>query len=310
MDLREKVLGALYGHLVGDALGLPYEFCEAGDIPRESEWDGYGRHGQPSGTWSDDGALMLCHVASLLDRGGFDPADTAVKFVRWLYQGYMAVGGNVFDVGTTTRFSIDRLHDGVPPLEAGPADEGSNGNGSLMRILPVSLWTLPMAQAEQVTTAHSASRLTHGHERSQVCCAFHSLYVTELLRQGVAGAWGRALEAARHLYTGMGPDGERFSAELRVLETHEVKPGGMYVVDTLLSAIQTLEASEDYASAAWGAVRLGGDTDTTAAVTGGLAGFAFGTKSIPVEWKWSLRMEPEHHELLDRFADAVCRAIG
>ena len=63
MLLPERLSGGVYGHLVGDALGVPYEFVPAGHID-DVTWRGGGAHGQPPGTWSDDGALMLALLDS------------------------------------------------------------------------------------------------------------------------------------------------------------------------------------------------------------------------------------------------------
>jgi len=94
----------------------------------------------PPGTWSDDGAQALCLLQSLLICQQLSSRDFALRLLLWLQRGHLAVDGIVFDVGIQTRAALDRLNHGVPAESAGPARERDNGNGSLMRVLPLALW--------------------------------------------------------------------------------------------------------------------------------------------------------------------------
>jgi len=132
MLLPERLSGSIYGHLVGDALGVPYEFTPAERIG-EVEWRGHGTYDQPAGTWSDDGALMLALLDSLLSVG-FDPVDQGRRALAWWNEGLYAPGGRVFDIGTTTSASLGRINSGMSAERAGGTD--TLGNGSLMRIVP------------------------------------------------------------------------------------------------------------------------------------------------------------------------------
>lgn len=196
----DAIRGALYGHLCGDALGVPYEFLAPEDVPAEIAWRGGGAHNQPAGTFSDDGALMLAAAASFLDCARFDADDFGRRCVAWLDDGYMACGGSAFDVGRTTRRAIDRLRAGCPAEQAGALDPAQAGNGALMRILPVALWTSADPLEIQIEIASRASRVTHGASASRVTCAAYALLVRGLLRDRTPGdalqhAWA-ALDAA------------------------------------------------------------------------------------------------------------------
>jgi ADP-ribosylglycohydrolase len=136
MELSERLAGGVWGHLVGDALGVPYEFLEPEEIG-EVVWAKVGTHGQPAGTWSDDGGLMLALLDSLLNKG-FDLQDQGRRALAWL-EGPDYKPGLRFDVGNTTRESLMRLKSGVEASLAGGDRERHLGNGSLMRILPVAL---------------------------------------------------------------------------------------------------------------------------------------------------------------------------
>ena len=173
MLLPERLTGAVYGHLVGDALGVPYEFQPAERIG-EVEWRGHGTYDQPPGTWSDDGALMLALLDSLLTVG-FDTADQARRALEWQETGAYAAGGEVFDIGSATSAALARLRDGTAPEQAGAVD--ALGNGSLMRVIPVPLVFRATGDEELVTLAARASRVTHGSAEAQIACALYALIV-------------------------------------------------------------------------------------------------------------------------------------
>src|SRR5688572_6496532 len=159
--MTDVARAAVYGHLVGDAIGVPYEFI-APDPNRVVELRNHGTHNQPPGTWSDDGALMLALLDSLLTVG-FDTEDQARRALAWADEGRYAVGGVVFDVGNTTSAALARLRSGIAAVDAGLTGERDQGNGSLMRILPIALVDVPDDDVELVRRAHHASRVTHGH---------------------------------------------------------------------------------------------------------------------------------------------------
>src|SRR6185369_4688183 len=133
LKLKERIEGGLLGLLIGDALGVPYEFHPPNEIPPLAQIEfvppvGFNRaHSSVApGTWSDDGAQALVLLASLLDCGKFDADDFGRGLVEWYDTGYMAVDGFVFDIGIQTGQAIRRLRTGVPALEAGHTDEQAN----------------------------------------------------------------------------------------------------------------------------------------------------------------------------------------
>ncbi len=182
LSLTERVLGGLWGAVVGDALGVPVEFQSREQLRQNPLQDmrGYGTYHQPAGTWSDDSSLMLCTVEGLAD--GFDTGRLGMLFTRWLDQAHWAPWQEVFDVGGTTLMAINRLSQGVEPEQAGLIDENSNGNGSLMRILPVALRYFDLPVEELLDHAHRASALTHRHVRGQMACGVYCTMVSALLQ--------------------------------------------------------------------------------------------------------------------------------
>ncbi len=309
----DRVEGGLLGLLIGDALGVPYEFHPASQIPPQAQIEyappaGFNRsYTVPPGTWSDDGALALCLLASLLGCGRFDAADLGRRFVAWYEQGYMAVDANVFDVGVQTAQAIRALMRGAAPLQAGSTAERALGNGSLMRALPLALWSVGDDDI-LVADAMAQSRLTHGHLRAQICCALYCLWARRVL-QNHAQPWAEAVATLRSMW----PDA---SAERAELEFH-IRPdddtpgdGGGYVVATLRSARWAVESTGDYASAVRAAISLGNDTDTTACVAGGVAGLRYGAHSIPQRWRSDLRGQNLLAPLLDRLRARVGEQSG
>lgn len=283
----DRLAGGVWGHLVGDALGVPYEFKSARDIG-EVAWGHKGTHRQPPGTWSDDGALTLAMLDSLLSVG-FDPADQGQRFLRWSYGGAYAPGPP-FDIGTTTSIALERLDSGVRAEEAGGGSVEDNGNGSLMRILPIALVGREVPPAELLTMAMRSSAITHGHGRAKVACAAYSLLAQGLLK-GQSPV--RALEAALAQVRASLP--ADLHPELEILETYPVRSGAGYVLDCFWSAYESLKSSDSYRETVTRAIKFGNDTDTTAAVAGGLAGIYWGVGGIPAEWLRGMR----GHEIVD-----------
>lgn len=292
MNKTNRLKGGLYGLLIGDALGVPYEFHPPSAIPALELIDmmppGRFRRSHASvkpGTWSDDGALALCLLDSLIEKDGLDLANLANKVLAWGSGGYMAVDGHVFDMGNQTRRALENLKNGVSPGTAGPSDERSNGNGSLMRALPLALWHRGTDE-DLVALAHGQSLLTHGHVHSQVCCALYVLVARQLLDgQTMNDAWDRAEDDLVAQYRG-----SPYAMALEfVLSMKLNEPQGSgYVVDSLWSAKAACREST-YAGVVKAAVALGNDTDTTACIAGGLAGIHFGFDAIPLRWMDVLR---------------------
>lgn len=298
---NDRLSGGLIGLLVGDAVGVPYEFHNAGDIPplAEIELDppaGFPRAhgGTPTGTWSDDGAQALCLLASLQHCDGFDPRDFANRLINWFDHGYMAVDGRVFDVGVQTARAIERLKRGIDPLEAGGADQYSQGNGSLMRVLPLVLWHRG-SDAELVQIAHAQSRVTHGHPVVLACCALYCLWARRLL-EGAKDGWDDAVAALRSVYGDDAGMLEVLDGQVRP-EAERVPRGSGYVIDSLVSARHALAAGP-YEAVVKTAISLGQDTDTTACIAGGLAGIRDGLDAIPRRWTDRLRSRQEADGLL------------
>lgn len=290
-------IGGLVGLLVGDALGVGYEFHPPESLPPRDQIEmdrpvGIRRShaGVPPGTWSDDGAQALCLLASLLDCGRLSLTDFGDRLLQWLDDGYMAVDGDVFDCGIQTAEALGYLRDGVSPHESGGTSERDNGNGSLMRVLPLALWHTGSNEA-LVRDAHLQSTPTHAHPRSLVACAYYCLVARGYLCQ-LPDTWSWA-DRMEEIYQDWPGERER-KALLRELDVLRTFPktdqprGTGYVLDTIWSARQALQ-EESFEDVVRTAILFGHDTDTTAAFAGGLAGIRFGLGAIPIRWLEQLR---------------------
>jgi ADP-ribosylglycohydrolase len=309
INLEDKIKGGIIGLLVGDALGVPYEFHESQEIPffDEIEFEPpqnfrRAHAGVPIGTWSDDGAQALCLLSSLLECGKFDADDFAAKLVAWYREDYMAVD-EVFDIGIQTQRAILNLRKGDAPLEAGLKEERNNGNGSLMRVLPLAL-RHQGSDEELIADAFDQSAVTHGHLRSRICCALYCLWARRIL-QNIENPWENAVETFKKTF----PDG---SEEITEFETgifpanaeYEIRGSG-YVVDSLRAAVFLNDKYDDYEKIVKAAIALGEDTDTTACIAGGIAGLRFGIENIPERWRENLRGKEIYEPLLKKLISNI-----
>ena len=291
-ELPERIEGALWGLLIGDALGVPYEFHHAASIPPPEQIEfeppaGFPRSHRevPPGTWSDDGAQALCLLASLLYRGELDIEDLMRRVTNWYELGYLSADGQVFDIGIQTSSALMAYRSGTPAAESGPRTERDNGNGALMRVLPLALWHTG-SDEELIRDARRQSVITHGHVRSQLCCALYCLWARRILEQR-DDPWRSAVETLDAVLV---PGSEEHDELHRVIRPNDDIPfsGSGYVVDSLHSVKAVMNAGS-YEAVVKAAIRLGNDTDTTAAIAGGIAGLRDGAGAIPPRWREQLR---------------------
>jgi ADP-ribosyl-[dinitrogen reductase] hydrolase len=310
MKYADRMLGGLWGAVVGDALGVPVEFSSLADRRRDpvKEMRGFGTWNQPAGTWSDDSSLLLASAESLLE--GFDAQRMGESFVSWFHGGEWRPHGKVFDIGGATQRAIDQIHFGTPATLAGGTSESSNGNGSLMRILPVALAVASTPADNVIHAAEVASGITHGHAWSRMACAYYALLIRRLCH---GEDKYRAVEATsaefqtHYRQTPWAEHVDKFSllwADVFVTLNAEHISASGFVIDTLTASVWCLLRETTYPNTVLQAVNLGGDTDTTACVTGGLAGVLYGSESVPDTWKSALARHQDLDELFQQFTAA------
>lgn len=288
--------GGILGVCVGDALGLPVQFASRKDRKKKPVTDmiGYGVFNLPPGSWSDDSSLTLCLVDAIIQVYPTQKdqllKQVAANFCRWYTEGYWTPYQRAYDIGGATRKAVERLRKGVSPKESGGTSEYSNGNGSLMRILPLAFCSNLLSFTDLIELTHSVSAITHGHLRSQIACGIYISIAIQLLNQkSPKEAYQTGIEAVKSIYSQY-PYASELSHYSRVMEGNldqlsedKINASG-YVVDALEASLWSWLTTDTYADAVLKAVNLGEDTDTTAAITGGLAGIQCGVEAIPSHW--------------------------
>jgi ADP-ribosylglycohydrolase len=312
--MKDKILGGIIGFCVGDALGVPVEFINRESLKQNPVTDmrGYGTHNQPPGTWSDDTSMVLCFMDSFIRSNGLNYWDLIIKYISWMNEAEYTPYGDVFDIGNTTRSALEfyighpekyHFQCGAGWIGAGGTSEYDNGNGSLMRILPY-VFLLDNARCEKdaiqknkdiLTTIHEISSLTHNTYRCSIACGIYIFIAKRLIagdtiqdavRIGICDAVHAGLDESeasdkKNVYSDELKRYERiFDKGFSDLPQESIKSSG-YIVDTLEAVIWCLLNTDNYESCVLNAVNLGGDTDTIAALAGGLAGIYYGINDIP-----------------------------
>jgi ADP-ribosylglycohydrolase len=316
----ENITSALLlGIAVGDALGVPFEFLPAQAI-RSVTFDkmsGFGTYNQPPGTFSDDSSLTFCLVEALIQQ--LDAEKTAELFMRWKNEAYWTAGNEVFDIGITTYDALSNIEDGIPSHQAAPNDERSNGNGALMRILPLALYFDGWSWQEKFEHTKAIAQITHGHVRSHVACLFYLEIAHRVNQQQLAGK-SMSHEDKIHLFESSVNEAKAFLAEHDFFATEcphfeqifrdittascPLQNSG-YVMHSLQVALHCWLHTTSYEACVIQAIRLGGDTDTNAAIAGGLAGISYGIESIPERWTQDLLRKDDILDLAQRWVKTL-----
>ncbi len=340
------IKSGMFGLVVADALGVPYEFKDRHycDLNPMTDMIGYGTYNQKPGTWSDDSSIALASLDGLTDyefskEDLDDSSDTLKindfsqiinyeevmkKFADWLIHKEYCPYGHVFDVGNTTSNAIYNFYAGrTDALHAGGAHGHDNGNGSLMRILPVSflIYFLSLKydfdEEGEMKAIHNLSSLTHRHIRSQMGCGIYIKIAVELLKNrfesdeelDLLDLVNKGIVSAKEYYgnndefsTEMCTYEDVFSLKIQDFDRDDIKGSG-YVVNALNAALWCLLNNENYKDTALEAVNLGNDTDTTAAIAGGLAGIYYGYDMIPSHWLDQIARADYIEELCEKFSD-------
>ncbi len=305
-------MNSLLGFAVADALGVPVEFSarESLDQNPVTGMRGFGTYNLPAGTWSDDTSMTLATIKAVADNGCFDLEAVMKNFDAWLFNAEFTSAGDTFDVGNTCSKAIYGWHlHKMTPAQAGCGGIRDNGNGSLMRFLPVPFYCIKKELPDEqiLNLCNDVSSLTHSHDISRLGCYIYTHFMIDIIK-GIAPdeAYGRL----------QGTDYGAFSEEsisvysrilkddISKLARDDIKSSG-YIVDTLEAAFWCNLTEKNYGGAVLKAVNLGHDTDTVGAITGSIAGVLYGSESIPKEWLETLIKREYIEELAESFDRAL-----
>jgi ADP-ribosylglycohydrolase len=232
--------------------------------------------------------MTLALLESLLEVG-WDLNDQGRRFLAWFDDAQYTATGVCFDSGIATTAALDRIRAGTSAAEAGSDGEDSQSNGGLMRILPVALMGRDLSDAELVARAEEATAVTHAHPRVMVASAIYVLVARALLR---GDAPRQATDWAVTTLTALYASDPEKVALIGTCLVHKSGLGHAYVADSLLSALTALEQGSSFREVVELAISYGHDTDTTAAIAGGLAGIQYGAAAVPEEWMVAMRAAP------------------
>ena len=306
-----KVVDSVIGLAIGDAMGVPTQFHPrrwllANPIKEMTEPI---KEGQPVGAWSDDTSMTVCTIESYIEKDKFDYDDIMTKFVNWINNADYTSAGKTFDVGRTCLKAISKYMDCVSPIDCGLTDEKSNGNGSLMRILPVALYAYykKLSDEEIINLTNDISSLTHAHEISKLGCYIYVRYVMFLLE-------GHTKEEAYELIKKVNYSSYAHSsidAYNRILKDNIVKysiddiDSTGYVVSTLECALWILLKSKSFEETIFATTNIGNDTDTIGAIAGSMAGIIYGYDNIPIRWLDKLLRKDYLIDISKQFEDKI-----
>jgi ADP-ribosyl-[dinitrogen reductase] hydrolase len=304
---EDRYIGCLLGLAVGDALGTTLEFTSPGSFDPIDDMVGGGPFSLKPGQWTDDTSMALCLAESLTETGKFDAADQMERYVRWWKNGHFSSTGRCFDIGGTTSSSLARFQGDGDPY-AGPTDEYSAGNGSIMRLAPVPMRYSHDA-AEAIAKAADSSRTTHGAQAAVDACRYMAGILVGALARGeskevllspsytpVPGSWD---DDPLH------PEiAEIAGGSFKRKNPPEIRGTG-FVVQSLEAALWAFHNSDDFRTGALMAVNLGEDADTTGAVYGQIAGAYYGAEGIPSSWREKITMREEIESFSERLTGSL-----
>lgn len=305
----DQLYGGIYGVAVGDALGVPVEFYSRANLKEQpvTNMMGYMAWNQPPGTWSDDSSLTFCTIESLIK--GFDVEDMAMTMTKWYQHGHWGAHHKLFDIGGSTRHSLQRVVDGTSAKVSGNIFAEDNGNGSPMRIIPMVYYLFGTDDIEKrYDIVRSVSSITHAHFRSVFSCFIYVTYA-DLLLKGLDKyeAYIQLKFLINEFSKNKNYNAQEFNLFDRILqqdiglcEENMIYSSG-YVLHSLEASLWCMINTQSYEQAVLKAVNLGGDTDTTAAITGGLAGAYYGFDAIPQQWKAGLARYEDIMQLCKSF---------
>ena len=301
-----KIKDSLYGFIIGDALGVPVEFISREELIKNpvTSMLGYGTHDVEEGVWSDDTSMTLATIDSIINCNGLDYEDIMNNFLMW-YGKYTATN-KVFDIGRTTYDALlDCAENKKNPVDCGLKGINDNGNGSLMRMLPIAIYCYynKYNETEIYNIVKDASSLTHAHEISILGCYVYALYMIYILN---------SFDKYESLNMLKKVDLNKFSDD-SINEYKRILKGNIskekinniystgYVVYTLEAVLYVILNTDSFDQALIGAVNLGEDTDTIGAITGSIAGILYGYDSIPKKWLEKLKNKEYLNEIIWRF---------
>jgi len=294
----EFILGSIYGHLIGDALGNPYKGLKENKISNKIRM--MRNKIDPAGAYGANGCLMLATISSICDNNGIDFEDILEKMCDSYVTGYLSSTNNSIEVEKYTLFSIRKHINNIPSDRTGETDLDSNTFAPLCRILPVSLFCVHDSIDTLIEKTHRTCTITHAHIQSQVCCALYSLVVKQIYLDEAEPVFDlltdyyKTKKMKEYLY---------YLQQFKNHKNH-VSGGGANIQDCFWSSWHAYSLHQnDYKQSVSTAIKLGHNTEATGCITGSLSGLKLGISQIPNTWKDELIISEEIKELIKNFSE-------
>jgi ADP-ribosylglycohydrolase len=308
LDTYDRYTGSLLGLAVGDALGAPIEFKPPGSFTPLSDMIAGGPFNLQRGQYTDDTTMALCIAESILAKRAFDPVDQLERFVRWYRHGYLSSTGECFDIGNTTRLSLEDFEQTGKPYRSPGGLRGSNG--AIMRLAPVAM-AFAGDPTKAIRISGESAQTTHNFTECVDTCRLLGALIIGALRgeskdrllfpgySPVDGLWDRQLLTPAVQEISLGSYQNKQPPAIR---------GGGLATESLEAALWAFYHTHSFEEGVLLAVNLGDDADSTGAVFGQLAGAFYGLQSIPGRWLdalWSRQLILEYAQGLYNFAAEI-----
>ena len=304
------VKDSLYGFIVGDAMGVPIEFEDREKLINKpvTSMLGYGSHDVEAGVYSDDTSMTLATMDSIIKQNGIiNYNDIADKFCNWVNNNEYTATNKIFDIGMTTKYALIKyFNNKIDATMCGGTNINENGNGSLMRMLPIALYCFYKNikdDNEIFTLVKNSSSITHAHDISILGCYIYVRYVISLLetKNKISSYnfikkldYSMFIEEVKLEYSRI------LFSDISTLNINDINSSG-YVVDTLEAVFWIILNCSNYNESIIGAINLGGDTDTIGAITGSIAGILYGYDNISKRWISKLKNKDYIDEIIIKF---------
>ncbi|TAE21116.1 MAG: ADP-ribosylglycohydrolase family protein [Candidatus Kapaibacterium sp.] len=283
---QRQYQGALLGLAVGDALGAPVKFRTKGaEAPVKDMTDG-GPLRVQLGEWTDETATALCLAASLIENNAFDPQDQLDRYSRWRRNGYLSATGQAIDISATMKGALEKFESTGEPYCGGTSREWAD-NDAISRIAPVPMLWLNSPK-EAMEMARESAKTTHGAKDALDAAAYMTGIMIGVLRGDPKD------KIVSDFYSPFSDDWDEYSFGDEVAKIvngsfrkdipHNIVGDG-FAPDTLEAALWAFYRSNDFETGAILAINLGGDSDSTGAVYGQIAGAYYGVQAIPMRWR-------------------------
>ena len=300
---------SLFGFIVGDAMGVPIEFESREYLKTKpvKQMIGYGTYDEPAGTWSDDTSMTLATTSSIIEKQKIDYHDIMLKFCEWVNNSKFTATNHLFDIGGTTSYAINRFKSkNIEPTQCGGKSEYENGNGSLMRMLPIALYTSynNLDEGELYEIIKNTSSLTHAHEISIMGCYIYVKFIHKLIETNDLFESYKYIQTINYI--------NRFSNhtislynriienDINLLNEDEINSSG-FIVHTLEAVLWVSLNTTNYKDSIIKAINLGKDTDTIGAIAGSVTGLKYGYENIPSEWINQLQKKEYINSIIEQW---------